>query len=122
MAIPRTPDPSPGGFLGDLFEGALGGGLGYGGTTAEQKTNAASTQTNEATSKAEQALPSIPGVGDALDAVVAVRRWISDRHNWARIGWFVGGVAMFTVGAALVARPAVEAAAKEAAPLAAAAA
>lgn len=49
----------------------------------------------------------IPGASEAagmLDAVVATRRWISDRHNWMRVGWFVLGAAMIYGGVIILAR------------------
>lgn len=55
----------------------------------------------------------IPGgsaVNAGLDAVMAVRRWMSDRHNWVRIGYFGAGLAMIYIGAAWLAKPAVTAA------------
>jgi hypothetical protein len=63
----------------------------------------------------------VEGAGDVTDAARAVRRWISDRHNWARIGWFAAGVALFTIGAvAVAARPATKAVNAVAAPIKAA--
>lgn len=53
----------------------------------------------------------IPGASEAhagVDAVVAVRRWISDRHNWVRMGWFAAGLAMIYIGAAWMSMPIVK--------------
>jgi hypothetical protein len=50
-------------------------------------------------------LPSIPGadaLGDATDAIRAVRAWTSDRHNWVRVAWFLSGGVLFVVGAVMV--------------------
>lgn len=41
----------------------------------------------------------------AIDAVIAVRAWTADRHNWARVAWFGSGMILFIVGAAMVAGP-----------------
>lgn len=49
----------------------------------------------------------IPGASEAagfLDAAVATRRWISDRHNWVRVGWFVLGAGMIYAGVIVLAR------------------
>lgn len=39
---------------------------------------------------------------DVPDGIRAVRAWISDRHNWVRVAWFLSGAAMFTVGLVMV--------------------
>lgn len=45
------------------------------------------------------------------DGITAVRTWISDRHNWVRVGWFAAGGAMLTIGFVMVAeRPVMKAA------------
>lgn len=100
MAQPRTPDP---GAIGDAFAELLGGGLGYGAPDTDKVTAGA----NQAASIADAT-----GVGDAVDGIRAVRRWVSDRHNWIRVGYFLGGAWLFGVGAVMVAgRPASKAAA-----------
>lgn len=65
------------------------------------------------------AVGAIPGsVSEAvgLDAVgeslAAARRWISDRHNWIRIGWAGIGVAAIVVGGTIMARKSIAAGAK----------
>lgn len=50
----------------------------------------------------------IPGVGTYRevradlsrieDVATAARRWVSDRHNWVRVGWFAAGSIMITTG------------------------
>lgn len=40
------------------------------------------------------------GVGDGI---TAVRAWVSDRHNWTRVSWFLSGSLLFGVGAAMIA-------------------
>lgn len=49
-------------------------------------------------------LPGANAAGGLVDGVVAVRRWISDRHNWVRVGWFVAGGLLFYGGIAVLAR------------------
>jgi hypothetical protein len=55
-------------------------------------------------------------LGDVTDTVRAVRAWVSNRHNWVRVAWFLSGAAMFTVGVVMVGtrplEPAVKAVAK----------
>lgn len=34
--------------------------------------------------------------------VSAIRAWSTDRHNWVRVAWFVGGVGMIGVGIAML--------------------
>jgi hypothetical protein len=49
----------------------------------------------------------LPGVDQAtalVDSATAVRRWISDRHNWVRVGWFVGGSLLLWAGVVVLAR------------------
>ena len=57
-------------------------------------------------------VPEIPGLAQITDlgqALGAVKRWISDRHNWVRVGWFVGGVVLMVGGVAVMAgKPAVQ--------------
>lgn len=48
--------------------------------------------------------------GGLDDAAAAVRGWISNRHNWTRVLWFVGGVICTTVGVAMLGKPAADAA------------
>lgn len=66
-------------------------------------------------SGAKKALGAIPGaqeLGDITDGVRAVRAWISNRHNWVRVAWFLSGAGMFVVGIVLIGeRPAAKAAA-----------
>lgn len=47
----------------------------------------------------------------AAAAIEQVKTWISDRHNWVRVGWFVAGYTMIVVGVAILAKPAVDKAA-----------
>jgi hypothetical protein len=49
---------------------------------------------------------SVTPLGDLSDGLNAIRAWISNRHNWVRVMWFGGGVVMFAIGAAMLARPA----------------
>lgn len=59
----------------------------------------------------------IPGADTAnavVDAVEAMRRWIGERHNWVRLGWFAAGLAMIYIGGAALARPAVTSAVRSA--------
>jgi hypothetical protein len=45
------------------------------------------------------------------NAVTAVRRWTSDRHNWVRVGWFAAGMVLLIGGVStFAARPAAAAA------------
>lgn len=41
-------------------------------------------------------------LGDITDGVRAIRAWVSNRHNWVRVAWFLSGAAMFTVGVVLL--------------------
>lgn len=41
-------------------------------------------------------------LGDITDTVRAVRAWVSNRHNWVRVAWFLSGAAMFTVGVVML--------------------
>lgn len=54
--------------------------------------------------KATGALGGVLGgdLGDITDGVRAIRAWISNRHNWVRVAWFLSGAAMFTVGVVLL--------------------
>lgn len=82
--------------------GALAAGADVAGNVAR---GAASTATSAAGAIGQ-------GVGDITDSVRAVRAWISNRHNWVRVAWFLSGAAMFTVGVVLLGeRPAAKAAA-----------
>lgn len=48
----------------------------------------------------------VPGADEAqvaLDAIVAMRRWLSDRHNWTRVVWFGSGVILVLAGAGMLA-------------------
>lgn len=47
-------------------------------------------------------VPGAAALGDLTDSVRAVRAWISNRHNWVRVGWFLSGAAMFTIGLVLI--------------------
>lgn len=59
----------------------------------------------------DDGLLSIPGLDGLSDGVNAVHGWISDRHNWTRTAWFATGAVLFILGAAVIARPAVQSAA-----------
>lgn len=48
-------------------------------------------------------LDSLNPFSDLTDSLSAVRRWVSDRHNWVRVSWVVGGASMFTVGVIMMA-------------------
>lgn len=50
----------------------------------------------------KDAIPGFGVVSDFTDGITAVRKWISNRHNWTRVAWFAGGSAMFTIGAVMV--------------------
>jgi len=55
----------------------------------------------------------VPGAKEAagiLDAVIASRRWLSDRHNWVRVAWVSAGFALVVGGAFVLARRPVNAA------------
>lgn len=57
-------------------------------------------------------------LGGAVDGLRAVRAWISDRHNWLRVAWFLGGSLMFSVGVVMLAeRPLAKAATQVTAPV-----
>lgn len=62
------------------------------------------------------ALPGSVSEAVGLDAVgenlSAVRRWISDRHNWVRVGWAGVGLAAIVVGGTIMARKSIAAGAK----------
>jgi type IV secretory pathway VirB2 component (pilin) len=53
-------------------------------------------------------LPGADAAASVIDGIVATRRWISDRHNWIRVGWFVSGAVLFYGGAYMIIRPATE--------------
>lgn len=57
----------------------------------------------------------LDGLGTLAADLELVRAWISDRHNWTRVGWAVGGFILLGIGMFMVARPVVEPAAKTAA-------
>jgi len=69
---------------------------------------ALSAGANAAASAAKEVQAAVPGA-DAFEAIAngagAVRRWVSDRHNWVRVGWFGAGVALMFVGATMIAGP-----------------
>lgn len=82
LQIPVPPIPGPGGVAGVVGEIA-----------------------GAAVGAAGGAVSKIPGVdllGDVADTARAVRAWVSNRHNWVRVSWFVGGTVMFTVGAVML--------------------
>lgn len=50
--------------------------------------------------------PEIPGLAAVTDigaGIGAVRRWVSDRHNWVRVAWTVGGLVLMASGVAVMA-------------------
>lgn len=51
----------------------------------------------------------IPGVATFGDALIKTKGWLTDRHNWARISWFVAGYAMIVAGLVIISKPAVDA-------------
>lgn len=55
-------------------------------------------------------IPGADAAASLIDGVVAVRRWISDRHNWTRVAWFGAGVVLVLTGAAMLARKPIQAA------------
>lgn len=60
----------------------------------------------------------IPGADAAsavTDGVTAVRRWVSDRHNWTRVAWFGAGVTLMMIGAGMIGRPVAQKAVRAAA-------
>jgi hypothetical protein len=64
----------------------------------------------------------IPGVGaaeQALSYVSAAKAWVSDRHNWVRVGWTTLGVVLIYGGVIVIARKPIAASATKAAALAA---
>lgn len=55
----------------------------------------------------------IPGADAAnalIDGVVASRRWMSDRHNWVRVGWTMGGAFLMYMGVLMLAKPGIDSA------------
>lgn len=48
------------------------------------------------------AIPGADQLGDLQDQARAIRAWISNRHNWTRVAWFLSGAALFTIGAVMV--------------------
>lgn len=52
-----------------------------------------------ATTVVNAAVGALPG-GDTVDAV---RRWVGDRHNWVRVGWFGAGVVLIVAGVIVIA-------------------
>lgn len=53
-------------------------------------------------------LPGADAANAVVDAVTAIRRWVSDRHNAVRVAWFVAGYALIIAGAYRIARPAID--------------
>jgi len=49
-------------------------------------------------------IPGADAAASAIDAVVATRRWIGDRHNWWRVVWGVSGVALVYIGVVILVR------------------
>jgi hypothetical protein len=63
-------------------------------------------------------VPGVDELGNAEDGLRAVRAWVSDRHNWVRVAWFLGGSLMFSVGVVMLAeRPLAKAATTVTAPV-----
>lgn len=82
------PNPSGESTGGKILAGALGGVAGGG-----------------LVDKAGGVISSIPGasqLGDITDTARAVRAWVSTRHNWVRVSWFLSGALMFAVGAVML--------------------
>lgn len=95
----RTPTPGTGG-IGGVVTGAaaLGGPGGAAAVAAGQKV-------------AQKVQAPVDSLDALKDGAAAVRRWVSDRHNWVRVTWFSGGLVCFVVGAVMVAgKPAASAA------------
>lgn len=59
----------------------------------------------------------IPGADAAnavIDGIVASRRWLSERHNWTRVGWTIGGAFLMYMGVLMLAKPQIESASQAA--------
>lgn len=100
MTQPRpTPNPPPAG------PGGVGPGVPDPGVrpTPNPQVPGQSPQTQPRTGglagAVTDALNPFTGLDDSL---TAVRAWISDRHNWVRVSWVVGGVAMFVAGVLMI--------------------
>jgi len=64
--------------------------------------NAANSAASDASNALKGVVPGASQLGDITDEARAVRAWITNRHNWTRVAWFLGGSVMFTVGAVMV--------------------
>lgn len=49
-------------------------------------------------------LPGAQEVNALIDGITATRRWMADRHNWIRIGWWAAGSACIYIGVGILAR------------------
>lgn len=49
-------------------------------------------------------LPGADAANSVADAATAVRRWVSERHNWVRVSWFITGVTIAWIGVVVLAR------------------
>jgi len=54
-------------------------------------------------------LPGADAANSLIDGITASRRWIGDRHNWARVLWFVSGATLLYMGAAVLVRKQIKA-------------
>lgn len=50
-------------------------------------------------------IPGADAANAAIDGIAATRRWLSDRHNWTRVAWTVGGAMLMYYGMLLLAAP-----------------
>lgn len=95
MTQPRpTPNPPPAG------PGGVGPGVPDPGVrpTTDPNVPAPSPQTQPRTGGVVGAIGDLNPFSGLDDSLTAVRAWISDRHNWVRVSWVTGGVAMFVAG------------------------
>lgn len=53
-------------------------------------------------------LPGQDAAQGLIDAILAIRRWTSVRHNWTRVLWFVGGSALMLLGGIMLLSPSVD--------------
>lgn len=62
----------------------------------------------------EGIIPGADAANAAIDGIVATRRWLSDRHNWTRVAWTLGGAFLMYMGVLMLAKPQIESAAQAA--------
>lgn len=56
---------------------------------------AAGAAVGGAITDAREAAGNLPGLAE----ISAARAWMANRHNWVRVGWFVGGLVLMIAGA-----------------------